>query len=156
MWQSTADLQKQGLLCFYDNAQLMAWVDIMFLCCLPLHEPSFCFVVQPATQKHCTEYSLVTAVPLLRTLPLFDLTAAQLRESPFSQQLEKSELVLCHLALLCWASTREWPTKQHGFISTKTSLTSAVVGLHVRLDDKSPFSTPASNIFSEIPEETTD
>ncbi|KFQ79748.1 NADP-dependent oxidoreductase domain-containing protein 1, partial [Phoenicopterus ruber ruber] len=90
------------------------------------------------------------------TFPWFDLTAAQLRESPFSQLLEKSELVRCHLALLYQASFGDWPTKQRGLISTKTSLTSAVVEPGVTLDDKSPFSTAASDIFSENPEETAD
>ncbi|NXV86395.1 NXRD1 protein, partial [Calonectris borealis] len=90
------------------------------------------------------------------TFPWFDLTAAQLRESPFSQLLEKSELVQCHLALLYQASFGDWPTKQCRLISSKTSLTSAVVEPGVTLDDKSPFSTAASDIFSEIPEETAD
>ncbi|KAM9653090.1 LOW QUALITY PROTEIN: NADP-dependent oxidoreductase domain-containing protein 1 [Morphnus guianensis] len=62
-----ADLQKQGLACFYDNTQLVAWVDVAFLCCLPSHVPSICSVVWPAIQKHCVVYSLVTTVPLLRT-----------------------------------------------------------------------------------------
>ncbi|KAK4822619.1 hypothetical protein QYF61_017824 [Mycteria americana] len=86
----------------------------------------------------------------------FDLTAAQLRESFFSQLLEKSELVQCHLALLYQASLGDLPTKPCGLISTKTSLTSAAVEPGATLDDKSPFSTAASDIFSEIPEETTD
>ncbi|NXL11837.1 NXRD1 protein, partial [Mesembrinibis cayennensis] len=90
------------------------------------------------------------------TFPWFDLTAAQLRAPPFSQLLEKSELVRCHLALLYQASFGDWPTKQWGLTSTKTSLTSAVVEPGVTLDDKSPFSTAASDIFSEIPGETLD
>ncbi|NWI30693.1 NXRD1 protein, partial [Sula dactylatra] len=90
------------------------------------------------------------------TFPWFDLAAAQLRESPFSQLLEKCELVWCHLALPYQASFGDWPTKQCGLISTKTSLTSAVVEPGVMLDDKSPFSTDASDIFSEIPEKIPD
>ncbi|NXS48277.1 NXRD1 protein, partial [Balaeniceps rex] len=90
------------------------------------------------------------------TFPWFDLTATQLRESPFSQLLKKSELVRCQLALQYQASFGDWPTKQCGLISTKTSLTSAAVEPDVTLDDKSPFSTAASDIFSEIPQETAD
>ncbi|KAM4667343.1 LOW QUALITY PROTEIN: NADP-dependent oxidoreductase domain-containing protein 1 [Amazona ochrocephala] len=201
----TADLQKQGLACFYNNqAQLIAWADVVFLCCL-WHVLSICSVIQPAIRSPCVVYSLVTTIPLLRltfdfvcpagkvrvnaewlvtvfpaalksstwqslphrkalkllsdlcfprypicaghktscpqfvcksfsskdfassvtqeeTFPCFDLTAAQLRESPFSQLLEMSKLVQSHLALLYQASFRDWPAKQGGPISTKTSL----------------------------------
>ncbi|KAM6392618.1 LOW QUALITY PROTEIN: NADP-dependent oxidoreductase domain-containing protein 1 [Pluvialis apricaria] len=75
------------------------------------------------------------------TFPWFDVTAAQPRESPFTQLLEKTELVRCHLALPYQASFGDWPTKQCGLINTKTSLTSAVVKPGVTLDDKSPFFT---------------
>ncbi|NXB38008.1 NXRD1 protein, partial [Eulacestoma nigropectus] len=87
----------------------------------------------------------------------FDLTAVPLRKSLFSQLLEKRELLWCHLMpgfLLYQAPSGDWPTKQCGLVNTKTSLTSAVVEPSVILDDKSPFSTAASNSFSEIPEET--
>lgn len=90
------------------------------------------------------------------TFPWFDLTAAQLRESPFSQLLEKSEFLQKHLALLYQASFGDWPTKQCGLISTKTSLTSAVAEPGVVLDHKTSLSTTTSNVFSEIPEEITD
>ncbi|KAM9291443.1 LOW QUALITY PROTEIN: NADP-dependent oxidoreductase domain-containing protein 1 [Morus bassanus] len=265
------------------HAQLVAWVDIAFFCCLLSHVPSACSVVRLAIQKRCVVYSLVTTIPLLsclhfqreetpllqyhheatapllqpgacwgrgvkgtvpaalrdpaacgsvplqspgkigvnaerlvaifyaalnsstqslphqkavkllndlcfpeccpicagqkcscprlvcksfvskgfaspatqeETFPWFDLAAAQLRKSPFSQLLEKCELVRCHCALPYQASG-DWPTKL-GLISTKTSLTSAVMEPGVTLDDKSPFSTDASDIFSEIPEETAD
>ncbi|XP_025912978.1 NADP-dependent oxidoreductase domain-containing protein 1 [Apteryx rowi] len=276
------DLQEQGIGCFYDNAQLVAWADVVFLCCLPLHVLTVCSVVRPAIRKPCVVYSLVTAVPLRRlkqllsysaimrpqyqcsgrepinewgmkgtvtaalqdtavvqatcpcssqgkirvnakwlvaifyaalnssmwqslphqkalkllndlcfpehcpfcaeqktscplfvcesfvsktfassmnqeeTFPWFDLTAAQLRESPFSQLLENSESVWSHLALLYQKSFGDWPTEQHGLISTNTSLTSAVVEPGAMLDRKSSFSTTASEISSEILEETTD
>ncbi|NXA64846.1 NXRD1 protein, partial [Mohoua ochrocephala] len=91
------------------------------------------------------------------TFHWFDLTAVPLRKSPFSQLLEKRELVWYHLmpgALLYQAPSGDWPTKQCGLVSTQTSLTSAVVEPSVILGDKSPFSTAASNSFSEIPEET--
>ncbi|KAM6130864.1 LOW QUALITY PROTEIN: NADP-dependent oxidoreductase domain-containing protein 1 [Pterocles gutturalis] len=257
--ESLADLQKQGHACFYDSAQLVAWADVAFLCCLPSQVLSLWSAVRPAIQKPYAVYSFVTTVPLLRlqqlrcrsaivrprcrcsarkpvdgvegdspsalrdpalpevealfwlrrkirvnaewledifcaalnsstwqslppqkalkllshlsspeccpihaelktscpplvTFPWFDLIAAQLR-SPFSQLLEASELVQGHLALLYQASFGDWPTKQCGLISTKTSFTSAVAEPCVTLDDNS-FSTAASDIFSEIPEET--
>uniref|UniRef100_A0A8B9P738 NADP-dependent oxidoreductase domain-containing protein 1 n=1 Tax=Apteryx owenii TaxID=8824 RepID=A0A8B9P738_APTOW len=215
-------LQEQGIGCFYNNAQLVAWADVVFLCCLPLHVLTVCSVVRPAIRKPCVVYSLVTAVPLRRlkqllsysaivrpqyqcsgrepinewgmkgtvtaalqdtavvqatcpcssqgkirvnakwlvaifyaalnstlkllndlcfpehcpfcaeqktscplfvlfslprTFPWFDLTAAQLRESPFSQLLENSESVRSHLALLYQKSFGDWPTEQHGLIT---------------------------------------
>ncbi|XP_038036456.2 NADP-dependent oxidoreductase domain-containing protein 1 isoform X1 [Anas platyrhynchos] len=280
--ESLADLQEQGLTCLYDNAQLAAWADVLFLCCLPSHLAAICSTVRTAIRKPCVVYSLVTAVPLPRlkqllcynaivrpqyqcpgqeptkewgmkgtitaalqdlavvqatcplssqgkirvngkwlvgifyaalnssmwqslphqkalkllndlcfpahcpicteqkascprfecesfvsknfacsmtqeeTFPWFDLTAAQLRESPFSQLLDKSEFLQKHLALLYQASFGDWPTKQRGLISTKTSLTSAVVEPGVALAHKTSLPTTASNIFSEIPEETAD
>ncbi|RLW09971.1 hypothetical protein DV515_00002067, partial [Chloebia gouldiae] len=51
------------------------------------------------------------------------------------------------------APSGDCPTKQCGLVSTKTSLTSAVVEPSVIPDNKSPLSTAASNSFSEIPEE---
>lgn len=63
---AAAHLQKLGLNCFYDNAQLAAWADVLFLCCLPSHTPSICSVVRPAIRKPCIVYSLITAVPLPR------------------------------------------------------------------------------------------
>uniref|UniRef100_A0A8C4P3T9 NADP-dependent oxidoreductase domain-containing protein 1 n=1 Tax=Dromaius novaehollandiae TaxID=8790 RepID=A0A8C4P3T9_DRONO len=225
-------LQEQGVKCFYDNAQLAAWADVVFLCCLPSQVLTVCSVVRPAIRKPCVVYSLVTAVPLCRlkqllsysaivrpqyqcsarepinewgmkgtvtaalqdpavvqatcpcgsqgkirvnakwlvaifyaalnssmwqslphqkalkllndlcfpehcaicaeqkascpqfvlfslprTFPWFDLTAAQVRESPFSQLLENSESVRSHLALLYQESFGDRPTEQHGLIS---------------------------------------
>uniref|UniRef100_A0A8B9I0R5 NADP-dependent oxidoreductase domain-containing protein 1 n=1 Tax=Anser brachyrhynchus TaxID=132585 RepID=A0A8B9I0R5_9AVES len=59
-------LQEQGLTCLYDNAQLAAWADVLFLCCLPSHVASVCSAVRTAIRKPCVVYSLVTAVPLPR------------------------------------------------------------------------------------------
>ncbi|NXW01390.1 NXRD1 protein, partial [Fregetta grallaria] len=106
--------------------------------------------------KSFVSKGFASSVTQEETFPWFDLTAAQLRQSLFSQLLEKSELVWCHLSLLYQPSFGDCPTKQCGLISTKTSPTSAVVEPGVTLDDKSPFSTAASDIFSEIPEETVD
>ncbi|KAM6255880.1 NADP-dependent oxidoreductase domain-containing protein 1 [Spheniscus humboldti] len=74
--ESLADLQKQGLACFYDNTQLVAWADVASLCCLQSHVPSICFVIRPAIQKPSVVYSLVTTIPLLRTLKPHDPTRA--------------------------------------------------------------------------------
>lgn len=79
-----------------------------------------------------------------------------MRESPFSQLLEKSEFVQCHLALPHQASSGDWPIKQCVLVSTKTSLTSAIVEPGVTIDDEALLSTAASVIFSETPEETAD
>ncbi|NXI39936.1 NXRD1 protein, partial [Galbula dea] len=100
--------------------------------------------------------SFVSKVLPFETVPSFDLSAAQLRESFFSQLLEKTELVWCHLVLLYQASFGDRPPKQCGLTGTKTSLTSDIAEPCVMLDDKSPFSTAAANIFSEILEETTE
>ncbi|XP_065603554.1 LOW QUALITY PROTEIN: NADP-dependent oxidoreductase domain-containing protein 1 [Cyrtonyx montezumae] len=272
-----ADLWKLGLTCFYDNALLAAWADVLFLCCLPSHKLSVCSAIRPALQEPCMVYSLITAVPLPRlkqllcynaimrpqyqcpgkepttewgtkgtitevlqdlaivqamcplnsqakikvngkwlvgifyaalnssmwqslphqealallndlcfpehchicaeqkdsrprfmcesfvsksfassmtqeeSFPWFDLTAAQLRESPFSQLLEKSETIQNHLALLYQASFGDWYTT-----STKTSPMLAVAEPGMMLDQDSSLSMAATNVFSEIPEETTD
>ncbi|NXQ80189.1 NXRD1 protein, partial [Nyctibius grandis] len=105
--------------------------------------------------KSFVSKGFASSVTQEKTFHWFDLTAAQLSESPFSQLLENNELVQCHLALLYQASSGDWPTDcQCGLISTKASLTSAVVEPGVLLDGKCPFSTAASNTFSEMPEKT--
>ncbi|NWX16861.1 NXRD1 protein, partial [Aegotheles bennettii] len=115
--------------------------------------PECCPISQ---SRKLPDHSFSQLFSLPRTFPWFDQIAAQLRESLSSQLLEKSQLVWCHLALLYQASFGHWPAKQCGLISTKTSLTSAIVEPDVTLDNKSPFSTAASNIFSEIPDEPAD
>ncbi|NWW17222.1 NXRD1 protein, partial [Falcunculus frontatus] len=130
--------------------------------CNDLSFPECCFICaeqKPSCPGLCTvvAHKCFHLFSLPRMFHWFDLTAVPLRKSFFSQLLEKRELVWCHLmpgALLYQAPSGDWPTKQCGLISTKTSLTSAVVEPSVILDDKSPFSTAASNSFSEIPEET--
>uniref|UniRef100_U3J468 NADP-dependent oxidoreductase domain-containing protein 1 n=1 Tax=Anas platyrhynchos platyrhynchos TaxID=8840 RepID=U3J468_ANAPP len=59
-------LQEQGIACLYDSAQLAAWADVLFLCCLPSHLAAICSTVRTAIRKPCVVYSLVTAVPLPR------------------------------------------------------------------------------------------
>ncbi|NXT87831.1 NXRD1 protein, partial [Anhinga rufa] len=135
MWQSLPHQKALKLLndlCFPER------------CCICAEQKPFC------PRLVCKEFCQQ------RTFPWFDLAAAQLRESPFSQLLGKSALLWCHLALPHQASFGDRPTKQRGLSSTKTSLTSAVVEPGVMSDDKTPFSTDASDIFSGIPEETAD
>ncbi|NWW50938.1 NXRD1 protein, partial [Pedionomus torquatus] len=90
-----------------------------------------------------------SSVTQVKTFPWFDLTAAQLSVSLYPAAL------WCHLAPPHLASFGDWPTKQCGLISTKTYLTLAVMEPGVMLDVKSSVSTAASNMFSEIPKETT-
>ncbi|XP_021143170.2 NADP-dependent oxidoreductase domain-containing protein 1, partial [Columba livia] len=106
--------------------------------------------------KNFVSKGFASSVTQEQTFPWFDLTAAQVRESPFSQLLEKSEFVQCHLALPHQASSGDWPIKQCVLVSTKTSLTSAIVEPGVTIDDEALLSTAASVIFSETPEETAD
>ncbi|NWV36933.1 NXRD1 protein, partial [Grantiella picta] len=154
---------------FYAGLNSIMWQNLPHQKALKLHNdlsfPECCLIC--AEQKpSCPGFKLLWTVVahkcfhsffLLRTFPWFDLTSVPLRKSLFSQLLEKRELVWYHLtpaALLYQAPSRDWPTQQCGLISTKISLTSAVVEPSVMLDDKLLFSTAASNIFSEIPEET--
>ncbi|NXH31197.1 NXRD1 protein, partial [Myiagra hebetior] len=133
---------------FYAGLNSTMWQNLPHQKALKLHNdlsfPECCLI--------CAEQK--PSCPGLRarvlTFPWFDLTAVPLRKSLFSQLLEKRELVWCHLMPSLWrlAYKAMWAG------STKTSLTSAVVEPSVILDDKSPFSTAASNSFSEIPEET--
>ncbi|NWX85577.1 NXRD1 protein, partial [Nothoprocta pentlandii] len=90
------------------------------------------------------------------TFPWFDLTAAQLRESPFSQLLEGSESVRSHLARLYQGAFGDWSTEPRGLVSTSTSLTSAAVEPAVMEDQRTSLSTTASEMSSEDLEETTD
>uniref|UniRef100_A0A8D0GY65 Pyrroline-5-carboxylate reductase catalytic N-terminal domain-containing protein n=1 Tax=Sphenodon punctatus TaxID=8508 RepID=A0A8D0GY65_SPHPU len=61
-----AEFQQLGIKCFYDNSQLVAWADVVFLCCLPSHLPHICSGIHAALQEPCIVYSLVAAVPLPR------------------------------------------------------------------------------------------
>ncbi|KGL78421.1 NADP-dependent oxidoreductase domain-containing protein 1, partial [Tinamus guttatus] len=90
------------------------------------------------------------------TFPWFDLTAAQLRESPFSQLLEGSAAVRSHLARLYLGAFGDWPREQRGLASTDTALTSAAVEPGVMVDHKTLFSATAAEISSKKMEETTD
>ncbi|XP_074852812.1 NADP-dependent oxidoreductase domain-containing protein 1 isoform X2 [Carettochelys insculpta] len=59
-----SEFQQLGVECFYDNGQLVAWSDVVFLCCLPSHLQQICSGICAALQEPCIVYSLVTAVPL--------------------------------------------------------------------------------------------
>ncbi|NWS42984.1 NXRD1 protein, partial [Probosciger aterrimus] len=104
-------------------------------------------------RKSFISKDFASSVTQEETFSWFDRTAAQLRETPFSQLLEMSKLVQSHLALLYQASFRDWPAKQGGPVGTKTSLPSAVVEPGVTLDERTSFSIAASNIFAESSEE---
>ncbi|XP_052548250.1 NADP-dependent oxidoreductase domain-containing protein 1 [Tympanuchus pallidicinctus] len=100
--------------------------------------------------------SFASSMTQEETFPWFDPTTAQLRESPFSQLLEKSESVQNHLALLYQSSFGDWPTKQCVLTSAKTFPTLAIPEPDTVLIQDSSLSTTSSKVFSGIPEETTD
>ncbi|NXH92653.1 NXRD1 protein, partial [Edolisoma coerulescens] len=149
---------------FYAGLNSTMWQNLPHQKALKLHNdlsfPECCLICaeqKPSCCKSFVSKDFASSFSLPRTFHWFDLTAVPLRKSLFSQLLEKRELVWCHLmpgALLYQAPSGDWPTKPCRLVSTKTPLTSAVVEPSVIFDDKPPFSTAASNSFSEIPEET--
>lgn len=144
MWQSLPHQEALALLndlCFPEHCHICA--EQKASC------PQF-------TCESFVSKSFASSMTPEETFPWFDLTAAQLRESPFSQLLEKSESVQNHLALLYQASFGDWPVKQHVLTSTKTSPTLAITEPGMMLVQDSSLSTAASKVFSGIPEETTD
>lgn len=52
--------------CFYNNRRVVAWADVIFLCCLPSHLPSICSELRTNLPESCIVYSLVSAVPIPR------------------------------------------------------------------------------------------
>uniref|UniRef100_A0A8C4VGE2 NADP-dependent oxidoreductase domain-containing protein 1 n=1 Tax=Gopherus evgoodei TaxID=1825980 RepID=A0A8C4VGE2_9SAUR len=73
--ETLSEFQQLGVECFYDNGQLVAWADIVFLCCLPSHLQHICSGIRAAVRKPCIVYSLVTAVPLPRLKQLLSYSA---------------------------------------------------------------------------------
>ncbi|XP_053881281.1 NADP-dependent oxidoreductase domain-containing protein 1 isoform X1 [Malaclemys terrapin pileata] len=73
--ETLSEFQQLGVDCFYDNGQLVAWADIVFLCCLPSHLQHICSGIQAALREPCIVYSLVTAVPLPRLKQLLSYSA---------------------------------------------------------------------------------
>ncbi|KAM7164053.1 NADP-dependent oxidoreductase domain-containing protein 1 [Macrochelys suwanniensis] len=73
--ETLSEFQQLGVECFYDNGQLVAWADIVFLCCLPSHLQQICSGIHAALREPCIVYSLVTAVPLPRLKQLLSYSA---------------------------------------------------------------------------------
>ncbi|XP_001508731.2 NADP-dependent oxidoreductase domain-containing protein 1 [Ornithorhynchus anatinus] len=68
------DLQDLGVVCFYDNCQLVDWADVVFLCCLPSQLSHICFEIHSRLRESSIVYSLVTAVSLSRLKQLLSHT----------------------------------------------------------------------------------
>ncbi|KAL0601931.1 NADP-dependent oxidoreductase domain-containing protein 1 [Plecturocebus cupreus] len=62
----TGELQKLKIKCFYQNANLVSWADVIFLCCLPSQLPSICLEIQTSLAKTSIVYSFVAAIPVPR------------------------------------------------------------------------------------------
>ncbi|XP_016876458.1 NADP-dependent oxidoreductase domain-containing protein 1 isoform X3 [Homo sapiens] len=116
--ETLGELQKLGIKCFYHNADLVSWADVIFLCCLPSQLPNICVEIYTSLEKASIVYSFVAAIPLPRPFPWFDLTAVQLKETPFSQHLSSSPVLQDHLTHLYCASFGISLTKEQPVIST--------------------------------------
>ncbi|XP_024423187.1 NADP-dependent oxidoreductase domain-containing protein 1 [Desmodus rotundus] len=68
------EFQKLGVQCFYNNSSLVAWANLVFLCCLPSQLPSICTEIQTSFENTCIVYSFVSAVPLPRLKNLLNHT----------------------------------------------------------------------------------
>ncbi|XP_069494096.1 NADP-dependent oxidoreductase domain-containing protein 1 [Ambystoma mexicanum] len=64
--ETLKDLQALGMDCFYNNVGVVAWADVLFLCCLPSHLPTICSEIHSAIPESCIVYSLVSTVPIAR------------------------------------------------------------------------------------------
>ncbi|XP_036286238.1 NADP-dependent oxidoreductase domain-containing protein 1 [Pipistrellus kuhlii] len=80
LWISTRrpealeEFQKLGIRCFYNNASLVAWADVIFLCCLPSQLPNICSEINTSFRKDSIVYSLVSAIPIPRLKRLLNHT----------------------------------------------------------------------------------
>ncbi|XP_014039305.1 NADP-dependent oxidoreductase domain-containing protein 1 isoform X1 [Salmo salar] len=68
--ETLEEFVKRGIMCYFDNQRLVAWADVLFLCCLPSHLPKVCAELQSHIPKHCLVYSFLSAVPLNRLAQL--------------------------------------------------------------------------------------
>ncbi|XP_011805193.1 PREDICTED: NADP-dependent oxidoreductase domain-containing protein 1 [Colobus angolensis palliatus] len=68
------ELQKLGIKCFYHNADLVSWADVIFLCCLPSQLPNICVEIHTSLEKTSIVYSFVAAIPLPRLKLLLNHT----------------------------------------------------------------------------------
>ncbi|XP_032143636.1 NADP-dependent oxidoreductase domain-containing protein 1 [Sapajus apella] len=64
--ETLGELQKLKIKCFYQNANLVSWADVIFLCCLPSQLPNICLEIQTSLSKTSIVYSFVAAIPLPR------------------------------------------------------------------------------------------
>ncbi|XP_058423441.1 NADP-dependent oxidoreductase domain-containing protein 1 [Diceros bicornis minor] len=72
--EALAEFQKLGVQCFYHNSSLVAWANVIFLCCLPSQLPNICVEIQTSLDKACIVYSFVAAVPIPRLKLLLNHT----------------------------------------------------------------------------------
>ncbi|KAK1339396.1 hypothetical protein QTO34_020079 [Cnephaeus nilssonii] len=78
LWISTRrpealeEFQKLGIRCFYHNAYLVGWADVIFLCCLPSQLPNICAEIHTSFKKDSIVYSFVAAIPIPRLKRLLD------------------------------------------------------------------------------------
>ncbi|XP_030740901.1 NADP-dependent oxidoreductase domain-containing protein 1 [Echinops telfairi] len=72
--EALGDLQKLGVQCFYHNAYLVSWANVVFLCCLPSQLPNICMEIQNSLDKACVVYSFVAAIPVSRLKLLLNHT----------------------------------------------------------------------------------
>ncbi|XP_007939525.1 NADP-dependent oxidoreductase domain-containing protein 1 [Orycteropus afer afer] len=68
------ELQDLGVQCFYHNACLVSWANVVFLCCLPSQLPNICLEIQNSLEKTCIVYSFVAAIPVPRLKLLLNHT----------------------------------------------------------------------------------
>ncbi|XP_070259606.1 NADP-dependent oxidoreductase domain-containing protein 1 [Myotis yumanensis] len=81
LWISTRrpealeELQNLGIRCFYHNAYLVGWANVIFLCCLPSQLANICAEINTSFKKDCIVYSFVAAIPIPRLRRLLDHTS---------------------------------------------------------------------------------
>ncbi|KAG8514384.1 NADP-dependent oxidoreductase domain-containing protein 1 [Galemys pyrenaicus] len=68
------EFQKLGIQCFYHNANLVGWANVVFLCCLPSQLSHICVEIQPNLEEVCIVYSFVAAIPIPRLKLLLNHT----------------------------------------------------------------------------------
>ncbi|KAM8921307.1 NADP-dependent oxidoreductase domain-containing protein 1 [Pelodytes ibericus] len=88
--ESLREFRELGVLCFYDNVGLTTWAQVIFVCCLPSQLPSLCTEIRSHVGESCIFYCLVSTIPLSSPFPWFDLSSVQIKETPFSQHLERT------------------------------------------------------------------
>uniref|UniRef100_A0A8C2VRA3 NADP-dependent oxidoreductase domain-containing protein 1 n=1 Tax=Chinchilla lanigera TaxID=34839 RepID=A0A8C2VRA3_CHILA len=73
--EALTEFQKLGIQCFYHNAYLVGWANVLFLCCLPSQLPNICLEIQKSLKKTCIVYSFAAAIPLPRLKLLLNTTS---------------------------------------------------------------------------------